>query len=357
MDRNIVVSFCENSEKNPFGFMLVNSTLIALELTIDDFQCSLHSDDSFYHIATEDDFLFTFMNNFNVEKYMSLNDALLGLTTQYGKQYDDSSTPLYHNQDVFELENDNHDLKFVDRVRFKEDDFNFDLFLFIFEFLSPEDIARLQRVSKAFHRIGMSDHLWIKACGSIPVDWLLSPREFYIKYHQRVMVNWDIEYSKYTLDSSNQTTMQYFDHNKSLQVHYEGCYNKIYTNSFDHGVIRINLEVDSNMDDYHHVGVVNENFGWFSCLCLPCANSCYISSGNGNMVSCSDEVPFSFTPSRHPTLSLELDCDNKTFTCDGVSLKIDGGGKDFRFVVGCCNNTGTNSITTYKILPFTFHRK
>jgi hypothetical protein len=71
------------------------------------------------------------------------------------------------------------------------------------------------------------------------------------------------------------------------------------------------------------------------------------------MLSHQEGVPFAFAPSRRPTLSIELDCDNKTFTCNGVSMKIDGGGKDFRFVVGCCSS----SITTYKILPFTCQHK
>ena len=47
----------------------------------------------------------------------------------------DEEKPLYEGQDVFEDENDNHNIKFEGRVRWKKDDFNMDIFLYIFEFL------------------------------------------------------------------------------------------------------------------------------------------------------------------------------------------------------------------------------
>jgi hypothetical protein len=66
---------------------------------------------------------------------------------------------------VFELENDNHDIKFISRVRISPEDFNQDLLILCFSFLTPENTVTLCRVSKQWNKlIKKSNMLWKDYC-------------------------------------------------------------------------------------------------------------------------------------------------------------------------------------------------
>lgn len=77
---------------------------------------------------------------------------------------DNDESPLYKGQDVFDLENDNNDMKFVSRMRINQDDFNFDLFIHIFSFLTPQNLLKLQRISKKFQSLISNESLWKELC-------------------------------------------------------------------------------------------------------------------------------------------------------------------------------------------------
>jgi hypothetical protein len=132
-----ILRFCNDGERNPFGFSCVHSSQSTYSFEIDGFPFLLTCRNEIFSISSQDDFLKTFVSNFNVNHVTDLEGALTLLTSEYSSLYDIEKSPLYNNQDVYELENDNYDLKVFDRVRFREEDFNVDIYSLIFDFLEP----------------------------------------------------------------------------------------------------------------------------------------------------------------------------------------------------------------------------
>jgi hypothetical protein len=124
--------FCGDVERNPFAFVHSHDNSIE----IDGFSFTMSLLEGKYRLESSEEFLATFVNNYNKSNVGDIMKSLELLTIEYAHQIKDV-TPLYNNQDIFELENDNHDMKFTDRIRYSEGDFNFDLFYYIFDFLDP----------------------------------------------------------------------------------------------------------------------------------------------------------------------------------------------------------------------------
>jgi hypothetical protein len=66
-------------------------------------------------------------------------------------------------------DNDINDIKFVDRMRFREGDFNSDLFFNAFEYCDVKDIVRFGRVSKSWYVLANNDTLWKGICSRIKI--------------------------------------------------------------------------------------------------------------------------------------------------------------------------------------------
>lgn len=159
-----VKEFISNEEKNTYTIKVKEENEDRIILSIqDDFDFTFNT--SNFQLSTEDDFLLEL-----VEKVNSLNlsdgfKILQECTKSYSKLIDDDQeSPLYKGQDVFELENDNHDIKFVSRIRFKEEDFNSDLWVNVFEFLDVNSVLNASRVCKKWNKMCNQDSVWKKFC-------------------------------------------------------------------------------------------------------------------------------------------------------------------------------------------------
>lgn len=158
-----VKSFLENPEKNLFLFELKSVEDEKLTLSIDNsFEFSIKD----LKVSTSEDFLEEWSEKCNKHNAKSLSELLKICTKEYGIVMDveDKDSPLYKGQDVFELENDNNDIKFVSRIRINTEEFNTDLLLNVFAFLTPENTLRLSRVCKSWKKLVQTDSLWKDYC-------------------------------------------------------------------------------------------------------------------------------------------------------------------------------------------------
>lgn len=70
-------------------------------------------------------------------------------------------------------------MKFVSRIRIREDEFNNDLFLNIFKYLKPKSIIILGRVSQSWRKLTSNETIWCEICKREKIknsegSWLLS---------------------------------------------------------------------------------------------------------------------------------------------------------------------------------------
>lgn len=157
------IEFLEDGEKNLYEIKHIKDNLFS----ISDFEFTFYMEGDVYYLKTSEDFLETICQNVNEKKVKDINLLLSTLTLEYEKEITSDlkeDSPLYKNQDVFETENDNHDLKFVDRIRWNNEDFNMDIFLYVFEFLPPTHVFQLNRVSKEWKKLAEDEKLWETIC-------------------------------------------------------------------------------------------------------------------------------------------------------------------------------------------------
>jgi hypothetical protein len=158
------------SEHNSYNFQVVSSSGDAIIISIDSdytFQVNLSNG----KVSSSDDFLsdwVTIVNN--PGKYTP--DNIVELLSSCVRAYEKilgldevEESPLYkEGQQVFELENDNYDIKFVERIRISDEHMNDDLLLNCFAFLAPSNVAILGRVSKSWYKLTSNDLLWESFC-------------------------------------------------------------------------------------------------------------------------------------------------------------------------------------------------
>lgn len=157
-----IIKFCQ-SDENLFSFVLKEEQKNKIKMEIQEmFEFEL--DFQNLKISSSDDTLNEFIEKVNSKTYKNTTELLSQATKVYGDIFVEEEKPLYEGQDVFELDNDNNDIKFLERVRIKEEDFNSDLFLVVFEFLEPKNISILSRVSKKFYKLTNDQLLWKGIC-------------------------------------------------------------------------------------------------------------------------------------------------------------------------------------------------
>ena len=161
----IMENFLKNV-RNPYGFHLISMDDSKATIKMDDFEFTISTQT--LRISSNEEFLETFVQNVNsancqefdalFERILKEYDVLMGIE-------DGGESPLYEEgQQVFELGNDNHDMKFTDRIRLNPDDFNMYLLLNVFEYLEPENTWKLSRVSKLWYSLTVNELLWKQYC-------------------------------------------------------------------------------------------------------------------------------------------------------------------------------------------------
>jgi len=123
-----------------------------------------------HQLSTEEDVLEEVCKKKINQKYLIDNSKILEeFSILYGNTMDEEEKPLYQGQDVFEDENDNYDLKFIDRFRITEETFHSDLFTHVFTFLTPFNLIKLGRVSKKWLKLSRLDIIWKINCSNIGI--------------------------------------------------------------------------------------------------------------------------------------------------------------------------------------------
>jgi hypothetical protein len=162
--------FFADHDANHFNFSLKDSTSTTLTILIDN-EFEFKIDVATLTVSIEDEeFLGSWAIDVNSSHHTTIDELLHSCTKLYGKLMgldDHEHSPLYKGQEVFELENDNNDIKFVSRLRISPDDFNQDLLINCFSFLSPANCLMLSRVSKQWNKLIKSNILWRGYCGDI----------------------------------------------------------------------------------------------------------------------------------------------------------------------------------------------
>jgi hypothetical protein len=150
-------------DSNTYNFKLVSIDENVATMSIDDdyqFQINLNT----FQVSSNDEFLIEWVTLVNSFHFVDVSSLLTQCVKSYDKFLgveDVEESPLYiEGQQVFELENDNFDLKFVSRMRISEDDFNSDLLLNVFAFLTPQNTMILGRVSKLWYKLTSNETLW-----------------------------------------------------------------------------------------------------------------------------------------------------------------------------------------------------
>lgn len=183
-----IQAFVSTPEKNQFLFQLKDSNEDSFTITIDNsFDFSIQN----LKVSSEDEFLTDWCEKCNKKSPKTMEELLLICTTEYGvlMGVEDENSPLYQGQDVFDLENDNNDMKFVDRMRISQEDFNTDLLLYVFAYLTPENSLRLTRVSKLWKKLIETDSLWKEYCNLEGSNELLSSN--FTWYQQYISTPWN----------------------------------------------------------------------------------------------------------------------------------------------------------------------
>jgi hypothetical protein len=160
------MEFFNDPEQNLYSFAICerfsNGTF---RVKIDDsFPFDIFTD---FTISSSDDLLVDFCKTVNSRKYSDLTALLLSCNLAYESLMGIGETSPV---EILELDaednrdNDINDIKFIDRVRFREGDFNADLFFNAFEYCEPKDIVRFGRVSKAWYVLANNETLWKGIC-------------------------------------------------------------------------------------------------------------------------------------------------------------------------------------------------
>jgi hypothetical protein len=161
-------SFLENPEHNIYEFILRSIENSDHDFTVDDFHFSIKKHDTSYEFETSDEFLLE-LNSSMIKTSSDPLELIQRISDAYGDLFGEKS-PLYNNQDIFELENDNHDIKFIARMRFTEDDIHGDVFSKVFDFLPRSDLLSIRRVNKKFNHLATLGTIWKKFCSEIVED-------------------------------------------------------------------------------------------------------------------------------------------------------------------------------------------
>lgn len=170
-----------NSEENIFSIQIKEKNEKKIIFTIsDDFDFDLILQT--LQITSQDEFLTELCQKVNQNSLKNVVEVLKLVQKEYGNLMDPDS-PLYKGQDVFDLDNDNNDIKFLERVRYKEDDFNSDLWLNVYLFLEPIHLLKLSRVSKQWLKLTRDEEVWKSIClrEKLEAKSDLSWRETYIE--------------------------------------------------------------------------------------------------------------------------------------------------------------------------------
>jgi hypothetical protein len=200
-------NFLQDPEKNIYEFTLTSTDSDGtLHFSIGgDFSFSICPN---LTVTSPDDELIEFCSATNAQQHNSLQPLLGECTTQYGKIMGIELTPdeILEMGDEFDRDNELNDMKFVDRIRYNQDDFHPDLFSNIFEYLDPVDLVRFSRVCKSWQKLTCRDDLWKKFCVEKEKKENSSWREHYRDYRALV---WDLTCapmdSKFTWNSKTIT--------------------------------------------------------------------------------------------------------------------------------------------------------
>jgi hypothetical protein len=160
--------FLTDSDLNIYEFVLTLIENNYYHFTVDDFHFTIGKHETTYEFETHDEFLLAMYDSMTITTSDPL-ELIQRVSDAYGDLFGEKS-PLYNNQDVFELENDNHDMKFIERLRFSEDDINGDVFSKIFDFLPLGDLLTIRRVNKKFNHLATLGWIWKKFCSEIVED-------------------------------------------------------------------------------------------------------------------------------------------------------------------------------------------
>jgi hypothetical protein len=164
----LCMDFFNDPDQNLYSFaiseLLSNGTI---RVKIDDsFLFDIFQD---FTVASHDDFLVDFCKTVNSTKYIDLTALLISCNLAYEALMGIENTP----EEILELDaednrdNDINDIKFVDRMRFREGDFNSDLFFNAFDYCEVRDVLRFGRVSKAWYVLANNDTLWKGICSRV----------------------------------------------------------------------------------------------------------------------------------------------------------------------------------------------
>jgi hypothetical protein len=229
----------------------------------------------------------------------------------------------------------------------------------------------VQLASKLFYKIGMMDLLWKKFCTNHikKYDSAMSFRDYYIKYELFRNSQWDLEFSlefseSYSSKSWTRLESQNPSQNpkelqKELHIKFRDCYGSIYTQAMSSGIFRFKVKLMSDSDEWHGIGVVNEDFPFGrDCICSSPVNAwCFTSTWRSSSTNSYDlvyngkvnrpaRVEINYKEGAHFTVT--LDCYGKTMTIEtgiGVQNKCWGRwgpiqieGSIFRFFVSKCNS-------------------
>lgn len=153
--------FIQDEGKNIYLIQIKEQSLEKIMFTLQDYEFSVTIKEKKFFVEALDDFLEDWMTKVNkkCDSTTDITELLQICTKEFGILIGDEEED---DELIFEsnLENDNFDLKFVDRIRFGEDDFNPDLFVNIFEFLSGFYLIHFRRVSKLWKDLIEKDSLW-----------------------------------------------------------------------------------------------------------------------------------------------------------------------------------------------------
>lgn len=200
-----IKEFLTNEDKNIYTIRIKDEKEDFLSLSIqDDFDFTLNKQN--YKLSTEDDFLLDMIEQINSLSLTDPSTILQQCTKEFSKLVDDvekEDDVLYKGEDVFELENDNNDIKFVDRIRYKEEDFNSDLFIYVFEFLDISSIAKTSRVCKKWNEMCSKDVIWKKFC-IIERVTELTEKTWKMEYFETLMnIQWELSAISYYSSCQN----------------------------------------------------------------------------------------------------------------------------------------------------------
>ena len=153
--------FLNDEEKNIHNFQLKEYLDGVYLFSIEDsFEFSIEKD---LTVSSKEEFLEPFIQNLNKNKYKSIAELLNLCNEEYEKLILDDVS----HDELGEIEEEESDFKFVARLKFDPKvikNFDFSLFIYIFEFIEPFEFVKFSRISKKFHQIVNNEKLWRFFC-------------------------------------------------------------------------------------------------------------------------------------------------------------------------------------------------